>query len=355
MTEELDGATPVEGGQEPSVETPIDVEKTDNVSQVREWGKTWKTSAEQYEPSHKFVTEKFGDLSQAEVAHELYTTLFDGQEFNPENFIKVMEKISPNRSKQLIENFAKDKAQALVPQALKELFGDNPTKEEISLFKQWKESGMFGQGEDIPDFLKFDAEGNPRSEEEIEWYRNLKKQTDSVSRQTEAQKEERARAEASQREAEIEQRVEEFATGSLSVLEPDLEAYGLAPAPTDTSEVREEKEFLRNFILGGVKEAFIKNKEALDAYNSAVKHISSGEPLLAKRYEPKVKQALLTALRSKPLEKLLNGLKSSTPPTPPRQEISNSSSTTTTPPKGERFNVQDRIKSLFQEGKLIED
>lgn len=354
MEIENQDATPVEeGSQQPPVDTPLDVEKIDNVGQVRDWGKGWEKSAKEYEPSHKFITEKFGDMSQAELAHEIYANLFSDN-FDPNSLLQVIGKVSPSRSQQLIENFAKDKAKELVPQALTELFGENPSKEEIALFKQWREKGIFGESEDLPDFLKFDEEGNPRSEEELQWFRDLKKQADKTNQSTlQAQQEREAQAEK-ERTREIEASVEEFAESSLKVLEPDLEAFGLAIAPTDTQEVKAEKEVQRAFVLGGIKELFLKNPEALKAYTSAVQHIEKGEPLLAKRYEPQVKKALLTIFRDGKLEKFLSG-KTSTPPAK-EEGIPNPDSTKLTPvDKATKFDPTARFAELVKLGLIKED
>lgn len=347
-------ATPQDGSQNTETQESPNIEQVDNVQQVREWGKNWEKSAKGYEPAHKFITERFGDLSQAEVAHRLYSNLFN-DDFNPENFIKTVSEISPKRSELLVENFAKDKAQSLVPKALEELFGSTPSKEEIAMFQEWRQNGMFGKGEDLPDFLLIDQDGNPRTDEEIEWFRNLKKQSEQALKLTEQQRVERENALRTQQEQAIEASVEEFTTGSLAVLEPDFEAYGLAFAPNDTTEVKAQKQIQRDFIIGGIKELFLKDKKGLQAYTSAIEHIQNGEKLLARRYEPQIKQSLLSALRGKPLEALLNGLKSSAPPAG-RTEIPNSESPT---PKlqttGDKFDRESRIQELFKQGLLKED
>ena len=49
--------------------TELDVDRVDNISQLREHVKGLKSDLETYKSSHSFLEESFGDLENAKLAH----------------------------------------------------------------------------------------------------------------------------------------------------------------------------------------------------------------------------------------------------------------------------------------------
>lgn len=301
----------------------------DNVSQVRDWGKGWKKSADSYKPSHDFVTTSFGNLENAKLAADFYGN-FAGQEFDPDAFHKVLEQLSPQRSQQFLEKFAATQAQDLTKKEIEKLFGGKVSPEEVRLFKQFRENGYgLGEGDDIPEALKLNSDGTPKSDEEITFLRNLQKQiTESNRTKAEEQNKEVADREAAEA-ARVATAIQEFADGRLKILDSEFKALGLADADNDTADIRTEKSFLRQFVINGVTGAFVNDPEGSKDYNSAVEHIKRNESLLARRYETRIEDQLLKIMRSDAVGKLLKSI--ATPATPPdeKPDISTTGSSNT--------------------------
>lgn len=313
-----DEFTPTETTTETVVETPVevDIEKATDVSQVRDWGKGWQTSAQEYEPAHKFLSENYGgSLEQAELGHSVFNALFS-EKFDPQSFLKVVEQISPNRSKQLIENFATEEAKKLIPSQLKELFGSEVSKEDAALFKSWKESGMFGKADDLPEFLKFDKDGNPRSEEELKFFRDMQSQVKSVTQSKDQEKAEKERLAYIEKEQKVEQDIQSFADGRLNTLRKEFDTFpALKFDASDTEDIRLEKTILRKFVEDGLAGVFMAG-EGKKNYDSAIAFIENGEPMLARKYESLIEADLIKLFRSNTLEKLLSSIKGVVSPDP---------------------------------------
>jgi hypothetical protein len=294
--------------------TEFNPDTVDNIGQVRDWAKGLKKDVDSYKPAHQFVSESFGSLDNAKFAADFYGS-FAGSEFDPDAFYKVLEQLSPQRSKQFIEKFAATQAGELTNKEIEKLFGGKVTQEEIRLFKQFRENGYgLGDGDDIPDALKLDADGNPRSDEEIAFYRNLQKQIKaSAAEKAEASTREQEESQAAEA-ARVAQQVDEFATARLRVLDSEFKTLGLADSETDTADIRAEKSFLREFIINGVTGAFIKDPDGAKDYNSAVEHIKRNEGLLARRYEARIEDQLLKIMRDDKVGRLLKSI--ATPPAP---------------------------------------
>lgn len=339
----------IENQQVPEGGITDDTPKGDSLQDIREWGDNWKKTATEYKATADFVNEKFGDLSSAELAHSIYSS-FAGEEFDPTAFSKLLEQMSPERAGKLVENLASERASKMVPDKVQELFGGQVSQEEITLFKKWKESGYaFGEGDDIPDSLKVDKDGNPLNEETIEFLRNLKSQVDGmVSSRRSSEDSAKAQAEA-EREAAIQASINEFGAGRLKILDSEFEAMGLAPSKDDNTEVATEKEFLRQFLVHGVSGMFLADQEASKDYQSAVGHIAKGENLLARRYEPRIEKKLVEILRGGFLKKFRDAL-APEKKADPRPDISNSGGAADLGRKPQ--SREEWIKSLYDRGLL---
>lgn len=337
--------------QNPATAGEYDAPAGDNIQAVREWGDSWKKTASEYKPTHEFVTQTFGDLENAKLAHTIYSG-FTAEDFDPQNFSKVLESLSPTRAKQLVENLALEQAGQLVPKKVEELFGGQVSPEEVKLFRQWKESGYaFGEGDDLPESLKHDANGNPRSEEELEFLRGLQRQVKELS-QGRMTEEQRARQEQEQAQQQaIEQEISDFGLERLGILDSEFEAIGLAPSKEDSAEASSQKEFLKKFIVHGVSGMFLADPDGAKDYNSAIGHIQRGERLLARRYESRIEKKLVDIFRSEALAGLRTALNMPDQKREARPDISNSGGspdTSLSKPKTR----EEWIQSLISEGKV---
>lgn len=333
----------------------FDFEKSDNVSQIRTYAKGLKGDLDTYKPSHEFITSKFGDVKNAEVAHSLYQT-FASEEFDPENFSKILSQLSPQRTDKLFETKASALAEGIAQKKIKELFGSDVKPDEVARYKQWVESGYgLGEGDDIPDALKFDAAGNPKSDEEIQFLRDLQKATKQRNADDAAKK--------AQEEADLEEkrvferntRVSEFSNARLNVLNKELDILGLKDLPTDTAAEKESKATLRNFFLNGVSGIYLSNPEMAKDFHSAMGHLEDNEVLLARKYEASIEKNLLDILRSDALKSVFNALANPDKIHDDRPEISNSESSSTPKDGGDKpknESVDEFYARLVSEGKI---
>ena len=137
LDEQATQLAPTQVEPEVSSETPqeFDIEKADNVTQIREYAKGLKTDLDTYKTTHKFVEDSFGDIENAKLAQDVYSK-FTSAEFNPDEFVKAIEGLSPTRAKALVEKLAEQQSGTLVQKRLGEMFGGEVNQDEIKLFKQ---------------------------------------------------------------------------------------------------------------------------------------------------------------------------------------------------------------------------
>lgn len=331
----------------------LDLDKVDNISQLRDHVKGLKTDLETYKSTHNFVTESFGDLENAKLAQQLYNGLVS-EEFEPDYFFEAITELSPTRAQKLAERYAESWLPQIAEQRMSELFGGQVSPEEVALFKQWRDSGyMVTEEDDIPDAFKYDAFGNPLSEEQVEQFKNQFKMLNELKSRVENQvslAEQRQQEELqAQWEAEIANQVNQFDQSNLKVLESDLEKFGLGLSESDSPDQRAQKEMVREFLIGGISKLFAANPELSKNYQTALAHIENGESRLARRYEPKIQKGLLDIMRSEPISKLL----SSFVPDAPKQARPEISSFGVPAPSGQSASSrEERIRNLVSSGAL---
>ena len=332
----------------------LDVERIDNVGQLRDHVKGLKNDLETYKSTHNFVNESFGDLENAKLAHQLYNGLVS-EEFEPDYFIQAISDLSPTRAQKLAESYANQYAPQYAQEKIQEYFGGDVTPEEVELFRQWRDSGYMitPQEDGIPDAFKYDSYGNPLSEEQVDAFKQQFKMLNDLRSRVESQVQmsEQQRIQEVQQEIQqqLVQQVQEFDDANLKILDNDFAKVGLGLSDTDTPELRQHKEMVREFILGGVGKLFVKNQELFKNYQTALSHIENGEVRLAKRYEPKIQKGLLDIMRSEPISKLL----SSFVPDAPRQARPEISSSGVSAPTIQPANSRDeRIQNLVASGAL---
>ena len=344
-----EGAMPEVNSETPS---EFNVETADNLSQIRDYAKGLKTDLESYKPSATFLQESFGDIENAKLAHQIYSG-YTSEEFDPDKFVKTIQEISPSRAEALVSQLAKTQSEKAVQERIQTLFGGEPNEKEIELFKQWKASGyMMGSDEDeLPDVFKYDKDGNPRGDEEIEAlareFKMIRDTQKTLKEQTSQKETEQRKAQELERQTQIQAQVQEYDESRLKILESDFSKFGLGFADSDTKEQREDKEAIREFVIGGISKLFWKNQDLVKDYETALRHIERGEAVLARRYEPRIEKGLLDIARSPRITKMLEALVPNDP-NQPRPEISNSGQANSQQVTG--TTREERIKNLIAQG-----
>lgn len=335
--------------------TPDEDSKLDNIDNLRTEYKTLKKDVDTYKASHEFLSTNFGDTTVAEQAKNLFDT-FTGTEFSEDSFTEYLRTLSPKRTDKLVEKLASERAKAIADTQVQELFGGTVTPDEIKLFKDFKDSGYgLSSVDDIPDELKFNEDGTPKSDKEIEYLRGLHNRVKTVEENEKNRLKEIETIKSQEQNIAIENKINEFADKRLEVVFNEINKLGLEPVATDTAEQRQEKEAVKGFILNGISASFMRDAQASEDYNSAIGHIKNGEPLLARRYEARIEAKLLEILRSDYVGKMLTQFTTSTPNPDPRPEISNSRSAGEPDSKPTRVTANDIYSSLVSKGAIKVD
>lgn len=341
--------------EEVTEETPkeFDIETTDNLKELRDYAKSLKADLPTYKASHTFIEEKFGGTSNAELAANLLGG-FAGDDFDPNKFLETISQLSPTRAKQLTDMLSSKEAAQLAQIEIEKMFGGKVAPDEVKLFQDWKKSGYgLGEGDDIPEALKFNSDGTPKSDEEVEFLRNVQKTIKENSNRDKEAATIKEQDELNIKQTKVNNDINEFSTDRLKILSPELDALGLKHLDTDSAEQRQEKDFLRNLLVDGIAGAFMKNVEYSKDYQSAMEHIQNGEVLLARRYEPRIEKNLLEIVRSKSVVQLLKSLNKTETPQEEIPEINNSGTpTNSSTPTGKRVTANDITEKLIAEGKL---
>lgn len=327
----------------------VDFDKEDNVAKIREHAKSLKTDLTESKPYREFIESNFGNLDSARIANEVYSS-YAGENFNPDEFINSLSKLSPDRVKALTEKLAKDTASNIASEQIKKTFGGEVSDADVAEFRKYRESKALTG---IPDELRFNSDGTPKSEEELAPIRKLYEEQAEIKRRLDAGDIEKREAERQAAQAMKEAEVGQFAGNRLKVLEPEFAVYGLNDVDGDSPEVRQNKATVREIIVSGITNQFLKDPEGKAAYDAAVQHIERGESPLAKRYEPKIEKKLLTLMRTPAVEKLMKVFQSKEAPKEPRPEISNSGgSPQGNPNNGKVADGNDIYQNLVNSGKL---
>lgn len=164
-----------------------------------------ESRAEQPTVDAEFVVRNLGfeSIEDARIASALYKQ-FVGDSFNPNEFMNELARYSPARVTQLVQTVVEAIVPTVRDQITKSLFGDSVSREEIEAFRRFKEAGgllgVLGNDDgDIPEALKYNADGTPKSEEEVEFLRSLKAQAREAQKLVDARRaEEEARKQQEQ-------------------------------------------------------------------------------------------------------------------------------------------------------------
>jgi hypothetical protein len=160
--------------------------KVEGIDKVREWGKGWEKTAtereaklKEFEPTIKFVNEKFGGQEHLNLAAEIYGAIANEDEFNAEGAIEFLSENLPGVADKLVSYIAKNVAETATATAFERTFGRKLNETDINDVKSFLASGKKTDGkkfdsflksaDTIPDELKFDSEGNERDPQILDY------------------------------------------------------------------------------------------------------------------------------------------------------------------------------------------
>lgn len=271
------------------------------------WGKGWKETAQtKYKPAYDFISEKFGeDLSVAEIAADMYATIA-GEEFKPEEVLKAFEELSPARAEQLRSYILGSHAEEAATKYLQEKLGiESLTDDDVEQYKLFKQAGgleglLAAENDDIPEALKYNQDGTRKSDEEIAFLQDIKRQTDQNAKARQTEQEQKRQAQMQADEARKEQAVQTYTAERLKVVDDFGKNLGLTVTDDERKnapEIAETKDLLSHILQVGAVALYGQNEEAAKAYRQAQAHLRAGEPVLAERYKLKIEREMAKAVK----------------------------------------------------------
>lgn len=308
--------------QEAKVETPKAEEdeyenpdgeklKPEKARDIKDWGKRWQETARKYETNSKFIEEKFeGDLEQAEIAADVYSSLFlvPVEEINPETLLENISEQRPVVAEKIISYFAQNEAilEKAEESVISKMFGEGKTsaeiKEDLDSFRFWQENGgltnLLTENEEMPEELQYDAEGNRKSDAEIELLTNILKGQKQQIALREKDIQTRQQQEKAQKESVVTQQVDSLTLSIFEPIDEMLKEFELIPAKDDSPEVVKEKDtsarMLGYFVMG----EFFKGETSSKLYQDTVKAVREGDKVTQRRNSAKMSRIVSELLES---------------------------------------------------------
>jgi hypothetical protein len=321
-------ATPQEAAQEPvpaptpSEEVAEELEtaggervKVDGLKSVKEWGKGWEKTARSLQPLADIVQKRLGgDVEELQLAADVYD-IVAGENFDPKAVHDSLRELSPARAEALENYFAgavKDKAKVA---AVRELFGESATSEEITqeyqAFKLFREHGglaaLLGEeGQDLPREVMFDEEGNRLPDSVVNFLREVKKTASQALGKANSQEQAEKQRQAAERQNAMAKQINTWTEERLEPVRSAAEQLHLVELPGDSEEMKQLKsdnyDVLHYAVLGKFQQ------DHGDIYRKAVQAITDGDKLAARKYGRAVERAL-SDVTAKVVERLGDSLR----------------------------------------------
>lgn len=240
-------------------------------------------------------------VEEAYSVFDSYVALDNGTETDASGFLSNLYQLSPTAFQTVAQTLINDNKDFIS----KQLFGTEVTAEDVQAFKQFKESGTKVSAVDdeivVPEFDP--VSGEPLAEE----IQNMIKDNVLRARQAEAARkavEDKTTAEqtATQQAAEA-QRIEDqnkaidtaignYRSERLKIIDNTIAKLHLQPLPTDTDEVKTEKEMMAAVIKGATVFSFGSDAKAQTLYRQAVDYIADGKERLAQGHAFNIEKAM---------------------------------------------------------------
>lgn len=270
--------------------------KATRISEVKDWGKGWQTTAEQREPAHKFIEERYkGNMEEAEISANLFEKVLGNNidDFNPTDIFSELSELSKPRAEKLVEFFATNKSvlEMAEQRIIEQVFGKDLTAEELQedlegykLFKQVGGlSALLGENGELPAQLQYDSDGNPKSEEEVNIYKTFLNELKGIK--TDRQKEAEAKSveETNKRQAAEHTAIESYTEERFDGVNSAIKQLGLEIKTDDSEEISAAKlrdsRMIKFYVLGMASD----DESFKSVYTEAVNAIKSGDSITASR------------------------------------------------------------------------
>lgn len=271
--------------------------KATRIADVKAWGREWQKTAEERQAAHTFVTDRFqGNMEEAEVAANTFDLIFSKsvEEFDPKEVLSNLAEVSRPRAEKLmtflVENPAVQKQAE--ERVLSNLFGKDATseslKEDLEGYKLFKEVGglsaLIGENDELPAQLQYDANGDPRSEEEINIFKNVLTELKSIKTERQTEAETKAAEAAKEKERQMTEAVSNYTEERFSSVNNAIKNLGLEiDEKKDTDAEKKEKTTVSRMIKFYATGMATESEEFLKVYKEATDAIKNGDQFTANR------------------------------------------------------------------------
>lgn len=264
--------------------------KVDGAAQVRQWGEKWEKTAKEheaklkeFEPVLKMVDEKFGGTENLNLAAEIYGAI-TAEEFDPEDAIEFLSENVPEVATSLVNHIAKSVISRATETALERTFGRKLSDEEISEVTNYLASGkktginfdsFFKNGEDLPDELLVDADGNRLPDATVDYLRrqnSLLRQSEERLRNVESRI---TTADEQARNSAAANAIEEYVTNQFSIIDKTIQDLGLHQGyEGETEELKGKREKYAGMLEGVAMWLASKDEGFQSMYQEALKNVA---------------------------------------------------------------------------------
>jgi len=273
-----------------------DTVKATRISEVKDWGKGWQTTAEQREPAHKFIEERYkGNMEEAEISANLFEKVLgnDISSFNPSEIFSELSTLSKPRAEKLVEFFAMNPTVLGMAEQkiIEQVFGKDLTPEELQedlegykLFKQVGGlSALLGEDGELPAQLQYDSDGNPKSEEELNIYKTFLNELKGIKTDRQREAEAKALEATNNQKAAEDKAIGDYTEERFDGVNNVIKQLGLEIKTDDSDEVSATKlrdsRMIKFYVLGMASD----DETFKSVYTEAVNAIKSGDTITANR------------------------------------------------------------------------
>lgn len=291
-----------------SSDTPSEGEEFKGPKELRE---AYKTLKETVAPYKEFLDEVQTQgvspvlLKEAKSVFDSYLALDAASELGSTQeattaFLSNLYQLSPSAFQVAMMGLVDDNKELIA----KRIFGAEVTPEDITAFKQFKETGATPTSSNVDDEIvvpEFDpVTGEPLSDEVKELIRNQGERIKTFNaKERERAEQERvaqankAREDAERENARIQSAIDTYRNERLKVVDNAIaKNLGLQESQKDTDEVKAQKAMLREIIKGATISAFGSDAKARKFYQEAVDYIAEDKTKLAEGKAFNIEQAM---------------------------------------------------------------
>jgi len=267
--------------------------KREGAAEARAWGEKWKQSHDaleaklkEAEPVLKLIDDEFGGEANLKFAGEIYKAISDEENFDAEDAWEFLSDNVPGVAEKLVQHIAKNIVDRADKTAIKRTFGRDLSAQEISTITDFLAAGKpatseefskFFKGDDIPESLKFDIDGNEIPTATIDYMRRQQQLLNQTKEQLQKLEGRMDSADTQQQESVAAEAVAAYIGENFGAISDKITELGLDKAlENETADVKEFREEVASAVEGLALWLIGKDKNFQAMYNKALSSVAKG-------------------------------------------------------------------------------